>query len=96
MSLIANSLVDSTLLPKYMKYLIEDCYEEDHNPFTSETWRDNYCYEYTFSEWYFMYRKRWHHPKKLNIKKEITNKYSHTNEKLIIAVDIIGTGFTLL
>ena len=42
----------------YMKYLIEDCYLEDYNPYYAEFWYDNYCYEYSFKEWYFLYRKR--------------------------------------
>jgi hypothetical protein len=79
-----------------MKYLVEECYEEDYNPYTAETWRDNYCHEYSFAEWYFKYRRRWHNPKKMNIQKKITNKYSHTSEKLIIGGDIIETGFILL
>jgi hypothetical protein len=42
----------------YIKYLFEDCYQEDYNPFYAESWCDNYCYDYTFSEWYFLLRKR--------------------------------------
>lgn len=42
---------------KLIKYLINDCYEEDYDPYYSETWYDNYCYNYTFKEWYFLYRK---------------------------------------
>lgn len=41
----------------YMKYLINECYEEDYNPFFSEDWKDNYCHNYTFSEWYFFIEK---------------------------------------
>ena len=37
----------------YMKYLIKECYEEDYDPVYAETWLDNYCFEYTFVEWYF-------------------------------------------
>lgn len=42
---------------KLIKYLINDCYEEDYEPYYAETWYDNYCYNYTFKEWYFFYRK---------------------------------------
>jgi hypothetical protein len=41
----------------YMKYLIEDCYEEDYNPYTYNVNSESYRYIYTFSEWYFRYRK---------------------------------------
>jgi len=60
-------------LSRYIKYIIEDCYEEDYDPYFAETWRDNYCYEYTFVEWYFLYRK-----------KMKLNNYKHTPTKLII------------
>ena len=45
---------------QYIKYLFDDCYLEDYNPFYAEGWHDNYCYcyNYTFSEWYFLYRKK--------------------------------------
>ena len=43
---------------KLMKYIIEDCYEEDYDPYTAEFWYDNYCFEYSFIEWYFLYRKK--------------------------------------
>ena len=39
----------------YMKYLIKECYEEDYDPVYAETWLDNYCFEYTFVEWYFLH-----------------------------------------
>jgi hypothetical protein len=42
----------------YLKYLIHECYEEDYDPYYAENWLDNYCYEYTFAEWYFLYRKK--------------------------------------
>lgn len=41
----------------YMKYLINECYEEDHNPFFLENGKDHYCHNYTFSEWYFFIEK---------------------------------------
>jgi hypothetical protein len=57
----------------YLKYLIHECYEEDYDPYYAETWLDNYCYEYTFAEWYFLYRRK--------IK---LNDYKHTPTKLKI------------
>jgi hypothetical protein len=45
-------------LNNYINYLFEECYQEDYNPFYAEGWYDNYCYDYTFSEWYFLLRKR--------------------------------------
>jgi hypothetical protein len=41
---------------KIIKYLIEDYYEEDYNPYTAENWQDNYCFQYSFTEWYYLYR----------------------------------------
>lgn len=64
------------MLTNYIKYLINDCYKEDYNPFIAEFWYDNFCYTYTFSEWYFLYRK-------YKIQK-IEKKYNHTPDKLII------------
>ncbi len=36
----------------------------------AENWLDNYCYEYTFVEWYFLYRIKM----KLNHYKHYPNK----------------------
>jgi len=41
---------------KIIKYLIEDYYEEDYNPYIAENWQDNYCFQYSFTEWYYLYR----------------------------------------
>ena len=60
-------------LASYIKYIIKECYEEDYDPLYAESWRDNYCYEYTFAEWYFLYRR-----------KKNLNHYKHTPAKLII------------
>lgn len=65
-------------LARYMKYLVEECYLEDYNPYDALTWRDNYCYEYTFAEWYFFHRRRFGYKK----------KYQLTPSKLIIGGDI--------
>lgn len=62
----------------YIKYLIHECYEEDYDPYYAKMWFDNYCYEYTFVEWYFLYRK-----KRMNF-----TYYKHTPIKLIIGSDI--------
>ena len=67
-------------LPIYIKYLINDCYKEDYDPFYAESWYSNYCFEYTFSEWYFLYRKH-----KIQEKGK-GKKYKHTPDKLIIQV----------
>ena len=58
----------------YMKYLIEECYLEDYDPYYAEFWYDNYSYQYSFKEWYFLYRKKF--------KK---NNYKYTHPVLIIA-----------
>lgn len=57
---------------KLMKYVIEDCYEEDYDPYTAEFWYDNYCFEYSFIEWYFLYRKNHIYKRKKDV------KYKHT------------------
>jgi hypothetical protein len=64
-------------ITSYIKYLILECYEEDYDPYNSDMWYDNYCYEYTFVEWYFLYRK-----------KMKSNHYKHTPIKLIIGADL--------
>jgi hypothetical protein len=74
----------------YMKYLIQDCYEEDYNPYDYETILDEYTYRYTFAEWYFHYRKLW----KLNVTK--VNKYKLTPDHLIVGIDILDSGFTYI
>jgi len=66
---------------KIMKYVIEDCYEEDYNPYTAEDYFDNFCFEYTFVEWYFSYRKN-------HINKRVKNpKYKHTPEIILVGID---------
>jgi hypothetical protein len=64
-------------IASYIKYLIHDCYEEDYNPYNAEMYYDNYCYEYTFIEWYFLYRRK------------MRFNYKHTPIKLIIGSDIL-------
>jgi hypothetical protein len=56
---IIFSFVERPQTNKLMKYIIEDCYEEDYDPYYSETIYDDYRYHYTFKEWYFLYRKMW-------------------------------------
>lgn len=56
---IIFSYVPRPITNKLMKYVIYDCYEEDYDPYYAETYYDNYCHDYTFKEWYFLYRKWW-------------------------------------
>lgn len=74
-----------------IKYLINDCYENDYNPYTAENWNDNYCFQYTFCEWYYLYRtqtKLGCVTKTNNEKKYIQrNKYKHTPKFLLIGID---------
>lgn len=67
-----------TSMVAYMKYLVEECYEEDYNPFFAEDYYDNYCFEYSFSEWYFLHRKRFRYHKTK------TNRYKWTPDRLLI------------
>ena len=74
--------VNPFIITPYINYLFEECYLEDYNPFYAESWRDNYCYDYTFSEWYFLLRKRLNYnSSKIGTKK---NKYKHTPAEIII------------
>lgn len=74
------SYVQRPLTNKLMKYIINDCYEEDYDPYGAETWCDNYCFDYTFKEWYFLYRKWW----VININKQ---KYKHTPYPTYVGTD---------
>lgn len=47
---IIFSYVPRLLTNKLIKYLIDDCYEEDYEPHYSETCYDKYYYNYTFKE----------------------------------------------
>ena len=49
---IIFSYVERPKHSKMIKYLVEYGYEEDYNPYTAENWRDNYCFQYSFYEWY--------------------------------------------
>ena len=66
----------------FMKYLIHDCYEEDYDPLFAEFWYDNYCYTFSFCEWYFLFIK------KLAIQARQNNKYKLTPRKLVVGADI--------
>ena len=41
------------MIHNIMKYVINDYYKEDYDRYTAEDYYDNYCFQYTFSEWYF-------------------------------------------
>jgi hypothetical protein len=79
------SFVERPQHSKLMKYIIEDCYEEDYDPYTAEYYNDNFSFEYTFVEWYFLYRKNRIYKGKKN------PKYKHTPSKLLIGIDVIGS-----
>lgn len=64
------SFVERPQTNKIIKYVIKECYEEDYDPYYAETLYDNYCFEYSFKEWYFLYRKLW-----------VTNLYKHNSYK---------------
>jgi len=48
---IIISFVERPPTNKLMKYVINDCYKEDYDPYYAKTWFDNYCFNYTFIEW---------------------------------------------
>lgn len=53
------SFVERPQTNKLMKYIMKECYEKDYDPYYCETIYDDYHYNYTFKEWYFLYRKWW-------------------------------------
>ncbi len=86
---IIFSYVERPKHAKMMKYLIEDCYEEDYNPYTAEIWLDNYCFEYSFYEWYYLYRIQARLGGTLKRHKITKNiyKYKYTPEILLVGHD---------
>jgi hypothetical protein len=62
-------------IAKYIKYLYNDCYEEDYDAFWSEYHYDNYSYHYSFLEWYFLYRRQ---NKLHSFEFRVTRKWSDT------------------
>jgi len=76
-------------IASYLHYLITDCYEEDYEPFYAESWFDNFFFQYTFSEWYFIYRKRF------ELNKNNKKHYQQTPTKLIIGSDIFEKRYIL-
>jgi hypothetical protein len=78
------SFIQRPLTNKIMKYVIEDCYEEDYDPYTAEYWYENYCFEYSFKEWYFLYRKNYIYKRKKNA------KYKHMLSIIPVGADKIN------
>lgn len=68
---IIFSFVERPKTNKLLKYLIYDCYKEDYDPYYTETIYDDYHFNYSFFEWYFLYRKHW-------VIDKIKKKYKHT------------------
>ena len=96
---IIFSYVERPATNKLMKYVINECYEEDHDPYYAENWYDNYCFNYSFSEWYFMYRKRWVNVVTKNVitKNVITkNHYKHTPAIIAVGFDKVCVDDRLL
>lgn len=86
---IIFSYVERPKHTKMIKYLIDDCYEEDYNPYTAENWHDNYCFQYSFKEWYYLYRIQARLGGLCIIHKirKNTYKYKHSPEILLIGHD---------
>lgn len=86
---IVNIILSYVERPNHVKIinnLIEDCYEEDFDPYWAELWEDMYCFKYSFYEWYFLYRYQFQLG---GIKKGIKHfyKYKHTHNVLLIGSD---------
>lgn len=84
---IILSYVERPKHAKIIKYLIDDCYKEDYDPFWSENYRDNYCVDYDFYEWYYLYRYQFKLDGLINNIKKY--KYKHTPKILTIGSDKI-------
>ena len=94
---IILSYVERPLHSSLIKYIIEDCYKKDYSPYTSEHWSDNYCFHYSFSEWYYLYRlqcklggiqfkfRKQYHQQPINTLWD--KKYKHTPSILKIGID---------
>jgi len=61
-----------------MKYVIKDCYEKDYDPYTYEFSHRKYCFEYSFIDWYFLYRKNSIYKRKKDA------KYKHTPKLILV------------
>ena len=72
-----------------IKYLVKECYEEDYNPYYAENWQDNYCFQYSFYEWYYLYRIQARLGGVFKRHKIIKNiyKYKHTPKLLLVGHD---------
>lgn len=71
----------------YMKYLIDECYGEDFDPYANEI--HYFSYNYSFSEWYFLYRN--HRIYNNSKKKYLLNcrrKFRCTPRQLVIGSDL--------
>ena len=71
-----------------IKYVIEDCYENDYDPYADLYnhdgelhWYDDFCFQYSFVEWYFLYRKNYI----CNFKKN--EKYKHTPKIILVGYE---------
>lgn len=78
---IIFSFVQRPPTNKMIKYVIEDCYENDYDPYTAETWYEDFCFQYSFIEWYFLYRKNYI----CNCKKN--EKYKHTPKIILVGYE---------
>lgn len=85
---IILSYVERPKTAKLIKYLIEECYYEDYNPYVAEHYGDNYCFNYSFQEWYFLYRYHF----KLGGKKGkiYSKKFNYTPEILLIGSERVN------
>jgi len=91
---ILNIIFSYVERPKHANMIlnvIKNGYKEDYNPFTAEQFTDNYCFQYHFSEWYYLYRiqtKLGGINTKHNIKKN-NQLYKHTPNLLLIGINKI-------
>ena len=72
------SFLERPATNKIMNYVIEDCYKKDYCPYIAEYWYDNFCFHYSFTEWYFLYRKGYLYSRKI---------YRHTPSIILVGYD---------
>jgi hypothetical protein len=79
------NIIEKTNIYKMINSLIVDGYEEDYDPYSADTYYDNYCFRYTFYKWYFLYRKyKLHYYYDYGLNK---NKYHLTPIPLLVGSD---------
>jgi hypothetical protein len=87
---IINIIMHFVEKPKHTELIhtiVKNYYELDYDPFWFETSLSTYSFEYSFKEWYFLYRNQMKYLHKQKYRQCKKNKYMHTPRELIIGAD---------